>query len=307
MWSKPMSELLSIERSQAFFRDAATHITDYLDDQITTEVMLNADGCVWVEQVGKGIFRTDIVMNPVEAETLIRLIATHCGGEISERYPSLAAKLPIWGARVQASVPPIVDAPIFAIRKPCATVFKLIEYVEAGTMTASQMQMLSDAIMQRQNILVGGGTGSGKTTLANALLAELASTSDRIYIVEDTPELRCEAQNKVQILVKPPVYTYHQAIVDALRYRPDRIVLGEVRDGAPLDLLKSWNTGHPGGIATVHANSAESMLTRIGQLIEERVPIAPRELINEAIDLCVHIKRDNNNQSGRSISIVEVE
>lgn len=301
-----MSEQLSIERSQAFFRDAASHITDYLDDEITTEVMLNADGFVWVEQVGQGMFRTDIVMSPVEAETLIRLIATHCGGEISERSPSLAAKLPIWGARVQASVPPIVDAPIFAIRKPCTKVFRLMEYFEAGTMTATQMKILRDAILQRQNILVGGGTGSGKTTLANALLAELADTSDRIYIVEDTPELQCEAQNKVQVLVKPPVYTYHQAIVDALRYRPDRIVLGEVRDGAALDLLKSWNTGHPGGIATVHANSAESMLTRIGQLIEERVPVAPKALIDEAIDVCVHIKRDNHTQSGRSLSIVEI-
>jgi Flp pilus assembly CpaF family ATPase len=140
---------------------------------------------------------------------------------------------------------------------------------------------------------VGGGTGSGKTTFLNALLREVARTEDRVYLVEDTPELQCSAPNKLRVLVPPPTYTWNRAICDAMRFRPDRIIVGEVRGGAALELLKAWNTGHPGGLATLHANDTASMLDRLCQLIEEVVPIAPRRLVAQAIGLCVHIQRDH--------------
>ena len=120
-----------------------------------------------------------------------------------------------------------------------------------------------------------GGTGSGKTTFANALLKELASGPDRIYLVEDNAELQCTAANRVQVLVQPPIYTWNRAILDAMRFRPDRVIVGEVRDGSALEMLKAWNTGHPGGIATVHANDTAGMLDRICQLVEEIIPARP--------------------------------
>ena len=211
--------------------------------------------------------------------------------------------MPGWGARVQASLPPIVEAPIFAMRKPSKLVFSLEDYVAKGIMSSSQAQFIEQAIRDRKNILVGGGTGSGKTTLANALLKVVAETGDRVYIVEDTVELQCHAENKLQMLVQPPIYTWQRAIMDALRYRPDRIIVGEVRDGiAALEMLKAWNTGHPGGLATVHADSPQEMLDRIAELISEEKAQPPYALIGRAVDLCIHMERDLSNPAGRRVS-----
>jgi Flp pilus assembly CpaF family ATPase len=177
--------------------------------------------------------------------------------------------------------------------------------VEKQILTAAQAEALRASVRARENILVGGGTGSGKTTFANALLAEVAKTDDRIYIVEDNPELQCASENKVQVLVQPPLYTWNRAIVDAMRFRPDRIVVGEIRDGSALEMLKAWNTGHPGGVATVHANDTRAMVDRVCQLIEEVVPAAPRELVAQTIDVCVHLRRDPASRAGRSLTGLE--
>jgi energy-coupling factor transporter ATP-binding protein EcfA2 len=171
-------------------------------------------------------------MTSDDALRMLRLIASEMNTEITDRTPSLAGKLPLWGARVQASIPPIVEAPVFALRKPARVVFTLGDYVNRGILTDRMAALLSQAVLDRRNILVGGGTGSGKTTLANALLQVVASTSDRVYLVEDNAELQCAAENKVQVLVQPPVYTWQRAIMDAMRFRPDRIIVGEVRDGS---------------------------------------------------------------------------
>lgn len=264
--------------------------------------MLNADGRIWIERAGAGMAVTPVSMSPQDALRMLRLVATELVTELSDRSPSLAGKLPLWGARLQASIPPIVEAPVFALRKPAKVVFGLDDYVAKGILTANQAASLRVAVRARQNILVGGGTGSGKTTLANALLREIAETQDRVYIVEDTPELQCTAPNKVQVLVQPPVYTWQRAIMDAMRFRPDRIIVGEVRDGSALEMLKAWNTGHPGGIATIHANDTAAMLNRLCQLIEEVVPVAPRSLVAETVSLCVHIRRDSRHTGGRSVT-----
>jgi type IV secretion system protein VirB11 len=160
-------------------------------------------------------------------------------------------------------------------------------------------------VLDRKNVLVGGGTGSGKTTFANALLQVVAETGDRVHIVEDTVELQCSAANKLQILVQPPNYTWQRAMMDAMRFRPDRLVVGEVRDGSALELLKSWNTGHPGGLATLHANDTPGMLDRLCQLIEEVVPVAPRQLVAEAVNVCVHIARNPSHPAGRSVTAID--
>lgn len=274
---------------------------------MVVEIMLNADGVVWIERLGDGMLRTGARMLSVNADRMLRLIASEIGVELNAGSPSLSAKLPPpWGARLQASIPPIVDAPTFALRKPPAIVFSLDDYVRAQILTERQRDVMVEAVREHANILVGGGTGSGKTTLANALLKVISEVgSDRLYLIEDTPELQCEAPNKVQVLVQPKIHTWRDAVVAALRYRPDRIVVGEVRDGSALDLLKAWNTGHPGGLATVHANDTRAMLDRFCQLIEEAVFPAPRALVAQTIDLCVHIRRDRQHPAGRRISGID--
>ena len=292
-------------RRYASLRTALAPIVAFLNDDAVVEIMLNADGRVWIEQVGRGMYPSQATMSPDAALRMLRLVATEMNTELSDRSPSLAGKLPLWGARVQASIPPIVEAPVFSLRKPARTVFGLEQYVAAGILTESQAECLRAAVRARQNILVGGGTGSGKTTLANALLREVAQTGDRVYLVEDNAELQCRAENKVQVLVQPPHYTWQKAILDAMRFRPDRIIVGEVRDGAALEMLKAWNTGHPGGIATLHANSTSAMLDRICQLVEEVIPVAPRTLVAQCIDVCVHIQRDPKHRAGRSLSGID--
>ncbi len=288
-------------------RVALSPILVYLDDPVIIEIMVNADGRVWVDEIARGMSCTMTIMQPEEVERIIRLLAASINAEVNDQSPSLSVKLPGWGARVQASVPPIVSAPVFSFRKPAKVIFSLEDYVLKGILSESDARYLQRGVMERKNILVGGGTGSGKTTLVNALLKVVAESDDRVYIVEDNAELQCDAPNKIEILVQPPLYTHQRAIMDALRFRPDRIIVGEVRDGAALDMLKAWNTGHPGGIATIHANSTSSMLDRLCQLCEEVMAHAPRYLIAEAIDLCVHIQRDPLHSAGRSISgIVEV-
>ncbi len=294
-------------RRASALASALDPIAPFLRDPEVVEIMLNADGVVWIEKIGEGMLRTSARMQAVHSDRMLRLIASEIGVELNAANPSLAAKLPPpWGARLQASVPPIVDAPTFALRKPPTKVFSLEDYLTAQILTGSQRDALVESIRGHANILVGGGTGSGKTTLANALLKVISEIgTDRIYLIEDTPELQCEAPNKVQILVQPKVHTWRDAVMAALRYRPDRIVVGEVRDGSALDLLKAWNTGHPGGLATVHANDTRTMLDRFCQLIEEMVFPAPRALVAQTIDVCVHIRRDRLHPAGRRVSGVD--
>jgi type IV secretion system protein TrbB len=281
-------------------------LTLLLFDPMVVEVLLNADGVVWIDRIGAGLARTDVRMSAAQSDRMLRLIASEIGVELNSAHPSLSAKLPApWGARLQASIPPIVDAPTFALRKSPPVVFALADYVREGILTERQAEAITAAVLRRENILVGGGTGSGKTTFANALLKVVATLGDRLYIIEDTPELQCEAPNKVQVLVHPKVHTWRDAVMAAMRYRPDRIVVGEVRDGCALELLKAWNTGHPGGVATIHANDTGAMLDRFCQLVEEVVYPAPRALVAQTIGICVHIQRDMSRKAGRRVTGVD--
>jgi P-type conjugative transfer ATPase TrbB len=179
----------------------------------------------------------------------------------------------------------VVAAPAFAIRKPAVAVFTLEDYVAAGIMTSGQANALKVAVEARKNILVAGGTSSGKTTLTNALLAEVAKTSDRVVLIEDTRELQCKAPNLVALRTKDGVISLSDLVRSSLRLRPDRIPIGEVRGAEALDLLKAWGTGHPGGIGTIHAGTALGALRRLEQLIQEAVVTVPRALIAETINV----------------------
>ncbi len=267
-------------------------IKGFMQDAQVVEIMLNPDGKLWVERLGTGMADSGHIIPSQDAERIIRLVAAYSGQECHELQPSLASTIPGCGSRFQGFVPPVVTRPCFTIRKKALQVFSLQDYVDNGMMDAAQKQSIIEAIHNRQNILVVGGTGTGKTTLANAILEVISHTGHRIITVEDTPELQCTAPNYLAFHTRPPVYTMQQAVKDALRCRPDRIIVGEVRDGTALDLLKSWNTGHNGGIATLHANGALQGLIRLEQLIQEVSVNVPRELIAEAIDLIVYMERD---------------
>jgi type IV secretion system protein TrbB len=196
-------------------------------------------------------------------------------------------------------LPPVVAAPAFAIRKPAVAIFTLGEYVASGVMSAGQAEALRHAVRTRQNILVAGGTSTGKTTLTNALLAEVAQSTDRIVLIEDTRELQCSSPNLVALRTKDGVASLSDLVRSSLRLRPDRIPIGEVRGAEALDLIKAWGTGHPGGIGTIHAGSALGALRRLEQLIQEAVITVPRALVAETIDLIAVL---SGRGSGRRLS-----
>ena len=256
-----------------------------LDDNSIAEVMLNPDGRVWVDRLRQGLSDTGLSLSPEDGERIVRVVAHHVSIDTHSSAPRLSAELPGTGERFEGLLPPVVAAPSFAIRKPAVSIFSLSDYVAAGVMTEPQAEVLRSAVLGRRNILVAGATSTGKTTLANALLAEIASTGDRIVLIEDTRELQCAAPNLVSLRTKDGVATLSDLVRSALRLRPDRIPIGEVRGAEALDLIKAWGTGHPGGIGTLHAGSAIGALLRLEQLIQEVVVTVPRPLIAETINL----------------------
>ena len=277
----------------------------WLDDPEVIEVMLNPDGKLWIDRLGEGVSDTGDTMAAVDGERIIRLVAHHVGVEVHSGAPRVSAELPESGERFEGLIPPVVAAPSFAIRKPAVAVFTLTDYVATGIMSAGQAETLRTAVGSRQNILVAGGTSTGKTTLTNALLAEIAKTGDRVVLIEDTSELQCTAPNLVALRTKDGVATLSELVRSALRLRPDRIPIGEVRGAEALDLLKAWGTGHPGGVGTIHAGSAIGTLRRMEQLIQEAVVTVPRALIAETINIIAVLVRDG---TGRRLSeLVRVE
>jgi len=260
-------------------------IAGFLEDPSIVEVMLNPDGRLWIDRLSEGLADTGEHLSAADGERIVRLVAHHVGAEVHAGSPRVSAELPGSGERFEGLLPPIVAAPAFAIRKPAIAIFTLQDYVAASIMSAEQAETLRKAVIDRRNILVAGGTSTGKTTLTNALLAEVSKSADRVVLIEDTRELQCAAPNLVAMRTKDGVATLSDLVRSSLRLRPDRIPIGEVRGSEALDLLKAWGTGHPGGIGTIHAGTAIGALRRLEQLIQEAVVTVPRALIAETIDL----------------------
>ncbi len=260
-------------------------IAGWLLDPSVGEVMLNPDGRLWIDRLAGGLEDTGERLSFADGERIIRLVAHHVGAEVHAERPRLSAELPGTGERFEGLLPPVVAGPAFAIRRPAIAVFTLGDYVHTGVMSAAQAEVLRSAVHARANILVAGGTSTGKTTLVNALLAEVALTGDRVVLIEDTRELQCAAPNLVALRTKDGAASLTDLVRSALRLRPDRIPIGEVRGGEALDLIKAWGTGHPGGVGTLHAGSALGALRRLDQLVQEAVVTVPRALIAETIDL----------------------
>jgi type IV secretion system protein VirB11 len=260
-------------------------IAAWLEDPVIVEVMLNPDGRLWVDRLSSGLADTGQRLAAADGERIVRLVAHHVGAEVHPASPRVSAELPETGERFEGLLPPVVTAPAFAIRKPAVAVFTLEDYVAVGIMAEVQAEALREAVRERRNILVAGGTSTGKTTLTNALLAEVAKTTDRVVLIEDTRELQCSSPNLVALRTKDGVASLSDLVRSSLRLRPDRIPIGEVRGAEALDLLKAWGTGHPGGIGTIHAGTALGALRRLEQLIQEAVVTVPRALIAETMDV----------------------
>jgi type IV secretion system protein VirB11 len=270
-------------------RELGALIVEALEDRKALEVCVNSDGHVWIEEIGKRLYDTGELISRENLLAALGTIAAMNSMELNETNPILECVLPLDRSRVEGAIPPASpEGPSMSIRKRASAVFPLSRYVEEQRITQEAADYLRDSIRDARNILVAGGTSSGKTTFVNALIKELLEIApeDRLIVIEDTAELQCATSNK-QSFVSTETVSMRKLLKTAMRYRPDRIIIGEVRGGEALDLLKSWNTGHPGGLATVHANNAHSALLRLEQLIAE-VSVTPMPaLIAEAIHIVV--------------------
>lgn len=266
-------------------------VYELLRDPRVIEIMLNPDGELWVERLGEPKERCGS-MDAKTATGLMNTIASELDVEHTAANPVLECELPLDGSRFAALLPPVVEGPSFAIRKRALMVFTLQDYVDRGIMNESQRTVIEVAVRTRQNILIAGGTGSGKTTLTNAIVQQIVDEcpDDRLLIMEDTRELQCTAKNKVQMRAVDHV-SMTKLLKTMMRFCPDRILVGEVRDHAALDLLKAWKTGHPGGVATLHANSAYDGLIRMELLLSEATTGSMSTLIASAVNVVVFIEK----------------
>ena len=272
-----------------------------LEDDDVVEIMLNPNGRLFVERLGEGMAKIG-ALQVGAAEIIIGSVAHALQTEADDEQPIISGELPIGGHRFEGLLPPVVRAPSFTIRRRASRLIPLADYVSSGVMTRLQASLIRRAIQERLNIVVSGGTGSGKTTLANAVIAEIVQSapSHRLLILEDTAEIQCAAENAVCLHTTDST-DMARLLKSTMRLRPDRIIVGEVRDGAALTLLKAWNTGHPGGITTIHANTAHSALRRLEQLTAEVSQQPMREVIGEAVDLIVSIERTATGRRVRDV------
>ncbi|MBX5166876.1 MULTISPECIES: P-type conjugative transfer ATPase TrbB [unclassified Rhizobium] len=301
-----MTQLRSHTRLVRKLQDAlGDQLCVALDDATVVEIMLNPDGRLFIERLGHGVAEAG-VMTPAAAEVVIGSVAHALQSEADDERPIISGELPIGGHRFEGLLPPVVSGPAFTIRRRASRLIPLSDYVSSKVMTEAQASAIRSAIDARMNIVISGGTGSGKTTLANAIIAEivLSAPDDRMVILEDTAEIQCAAENAVCLHTSDTV-DMARLLKSTMRLRPDRIIVGEVRDGAALTLLKAWNTGHPGGVTTIHSNTAMSALRRLEQLTAETSQQPMQEVIGEAVDLVVSIERTGKGRRVREVIHIE--
>ena len=277
-----------------------------ISDPQITEIIVNEDGLVWLESYGKGMHQAGLQLAAAQVESLIGTVAASLGSVANSSNPIVEGELPIERIRFEGILPPVSTKPCCVMRKPAQVLYTLDDYVRDKILDEKHVRTLRDAIDGRENIVVAGGTGSGKTTLAGALINEMVARSDpneRYVIIEDTLEIQCRAKNLVQLHTAQSA-DMTRLVRTTMRLRPDRIIIGEVRGGEALALLKAWHTGHPGGVTTIHANNAKAALTRLSSLVQEAgVPPQP-ELIAETINLIAFMVRTSRGR--RVTEIVRV-
>lgn len=271
----------------------------YFEDEITEDIMVNPDGSVWLNQKGRGEWRTDIVLRPNQREDFLKIVASMVRKPLDKERSKLTAVIPRWGYRIEGHIPPSVKGAAFAIRIGAKFTMTLDDYVQNGIMSTHYCERIRQAIRARKNILIAGGTGSGKTTLTNAILAEFADSSERFVILEDTEELQCPAPNKYSLCATETV-SLKDLVESSLRLFPRRIVIGEIRSGIiAYDFLNAAISGHPGAITTMHADSPRDALTRLQLMLQQVFSKPQPEFIARAVDLIVFIERVG---AGRKVS-----
>ncbi|MDG2522898.1 P-type conjugative transfer ATPase TrbB [Caulobacter segnis] len=296
----------SAERGAVMLSTAlGLEIGRWLEDDQIADILLNPDGRLWLDRLDGGLIDTGRRIEAADAERIIRLVADHVRLKADAAHPRLSAVLPGGGERFEGLLPPLAAAPCFSIRKPAGQVWRLDRYVADGVMGKAAAACLVAAVRERRNILVAGPTASGKTTLANALLAEIEVVNERVVLIEDTPELQCPAPNLVAMRTREGIASLRDLVRSTLRMRPDRIIVGEVRGAEALEMIKAWGTGHPGGIATIHAGDTPGALRRMEQLVQEAVVRVSRDQIADAVDLVVVI--EGRGRARRLREIVEVK
>lgn len=280
-------------------------IQEALQNDEIFEIMLNPDGKLWLKHQKQGnIFAG--TLNEHAAGAFAHAIAHFQNKYLNSETPYLDATLPFNGERVNITIPPITDKTSFNIRKKAKLVYTLNDYIDSKIMSKEQARILTKAIRHRKNILVSGSPASGKTTFTNALIdfmAKIIPPGQRVLLLEQVTELQCSVKNVKAMLTSDGIHM-NTLLWIAMRSSPDRIIIGEVRDSAALDMLKAWNTGCPGGIATIHANNPQAAIQRVLDLSCEAITNPPYTLAAEALDLIVQIKSDPEHPAGRKISSI---
>ena len=277
-------------------RDDMKQFIPYLEDDTTTDIAVLDSGEMIVSHFGTGRHFTGIEVKPYIVERIIKATASLIEQDMgwNTRFPVLEGVIPKYKARITGLVPPNVIKPELQLRMPCKCIYSLEQYVQDKRMTNEQYDVIMRTIDERGNIIVSGSTGSGKTTCTNAILKKMTEITpdDNFYIVEDTPELQCDARMKTTLWI-PKSYAA-KAVEESLRFSPDRIIFGEVRSGVVMrELLDAWRTGHPGNVTTLHANDGKSTLLRIkGMLGTEDIEMANH--LSDVISLIVHLKKGTN-------------
>ena len=291
-------------RLASLFAEASEKIISYLNDEQINEILVNPDGKIWVDTFKDGRVDTGNILSTGERERIICLVAGMSDQIVTSDQPDVGIEIANSGERFQGMLPPLVEHPAFSIRKHCASILTLSDYVDHNCLTKKQVEIIKKSIKERKNIIICGATSSGKTTFGNAVLQEIAQYHHRVLILEDTRELQCSARDVVQLKT-----THNRSMRDlikiALRLRPDRIVVGEVRGGEALELLKAWGTGHPGGLATLHAESAQDCLFRLEDLVAESTVAKQTRLIANSVDVIIYLQRVDNRRVVKQI--VEVK
>ena len=303
-------------------RELGDQVLAALSDDRTEDILLNPDGALWVKRMGEGFVRLG-ELPAAQASSALSTIAAWRGTVLNHEHPILETELPIDGSRFEGIVSPVVRRPTFAIRLRPRRIFQLQEYEVAGILSANDDPLnhirrqndfvnevrglkhgdiIRAAVRKKKNILVVGSTGSGKTTFVNACLDALAELTpqDRVISIEDTTELQCPVENYLDLRAVGSV-TMLECLRACMRLKPTRIVVGEVRGAEAHTLLKAWNTGHPGGMATVHANDAISGLIRLESLVAEATNAPQQALIAEAVDLVIFIDEEPQLRAARKV------
>lgn len=303
-------------------RELGEQILELLGDVRTEDILLNPDCSLWVKRMGEGFHRAG-QMSATQAMSALSTIAAWRGTVVNHQNPILETELPLDGSRFEGIVSPVVRSPVFAIRLRPKRIFTLEEYEKSEILTTqndprnrlrrrddfngavrgcTHGDVIRAAVREKKNILIVGATGSGKTTFANACLAALSKLTphDRVVSIEDTTELQCAVNNYLDLRAVGEV-TMLDCLRACMRLKPTRIVVGEVRGAEAHTLLKAWNTGHPGGMATVHANDALSGLIRLESLVAEATSAPQQQLIAEAVDLVIFIDEEPDLTAGRKV------